>query len=364
MRRALAALSLLLAPLAMAQEPDPAVLDRALADPTASGLLVVEVVPETQAATLGILPGDILTTYNGKPVSTREGLLELMGDPALPEAIPVVIDRAGETRTFEAAQGRLGIVATPAEKGKPVDPLPPATDVAFDWSRLEAAGEAWYVFGPDDATKVGFEHFQWKVEDGAVVFDGEVAFDGGPDFGVNQFVVHEVVSIGERVQARSARFENPIQGFLAEGAALLDPKAPTPGWEAKLSTRSGESDSVRGLVAAPDFVPVYFIYALARCMPQEKGACWRFTPIEEWSGNPARPSALVVDSEETLRIGDRDVKAWKMAWMSTGQVVNLLWVDADGNVVKADYGGHRGLLSTKEAALEGLHADIHPKTAK
>lgn len=357
---------LMSAGLCPAQEAPTDPLERAMENPTSTGLLVLEVVPDSQAARGGVAPGDIIVAYAGKPIATREDLIAAIGDPAVPEPIRLEVDRGGESRTFEVGRGKVGVAVLPVKKGERLDPLPPATDVSFDFSRLEKAGEAWYAFTENGKSKMGFEYFRWRVEglgpEARAILDGEVAFDGGEELGRRHFVATVVASMGQRPQGRTCRFESVLTNDVAEGSVVFDPKAPTAGWETLLKPREGEIQTVRSL-AAGDLVPAYFIYALARCMPQETKACYRFTPVNEASGTLGKASALVVLGQEPIQVADREVATWKIAWVSMGRTMNTHWVDADGNVLATDYGGASGALATKEEALANLHPDLRPRIA-
>lgn len=363
MRRPLPLLLALLVPAIALAEASPAdTLAKEMDNPTSTGLLVTEVVPEGQAQTAGILPGDIIVSYAGKPTPDPEALHAAINE-AEGDAIAVEADRGGEKKTFELKKGKIGIAVAPVKKGEKFDPLPPSTDPKLDFSRLSKGGEAWYRFTPDGTKKIGFEHYMWKVEEGNAVFDSEVAFDGGQEWGLNQFVVHEVVALGDHPQGKTIRFENPIEKYVAEGAVFLDPKAPTAGWETKATDKDGASETHREL-GPGDLVPIYFVYCLAKCMPQTKGACYHFTGVEEGTGKVGPASALLVDGAEATTIDGKEVLTTKMTWLSMGRVINRLWVDADGNVLHTDYGGEQGFATTKDEALKDLNPEIHPQTAK
>lgn len=370
MRRPLHLLLALLVPAIALAEGSPAdTLAKAIENPTSTGLLVTEVVPEGQAKSAGILPGDIIVSYAGKPTPEPEALHMAINE-AEGDSVAVEVDRGGEKKSFDLKKGKIGIAVAPVKKGERFDPLPPSTDPKLDFSRLEKAGEAWYRFTHDGtnqqagfARKIGFEHYMWKVEDGNAVLDSEVAFDLGPDGGLNQFVVRVVVAVGPHPQGKTSRFENPLEHFVAEGAVFMDPKAPTAGWETTATGSDGKTQTIRQL-GAGDLVPTYFVYCLAKCMPQEKGACCHFTPIDEGTGKIGFASAILVDGSEATTIDGKDVQTARMVWLSMGRVMNRLWVDADGNVLHADYIGEQAFATTKEEALKDLNPEIHPQTAK
>lgn len=144
----LLALALALAPGARAASDDPTeVVERVLAAPPATGLVVVSALEESQAATKGVRPGDTVVAYGGEGVTTPEALaaLKAKAEAAGTKEIPVaLVAPDGTPREIVLAPGSIGVVLLPVEKGKPVPPLPPATKVRFDVERfLEALREDW-----------------------------------------------------------------------------------------------------------------------------------------------------------------------------------------------------------------------------
>lgn len=344
---------------AFAQDPAADPVKKATEHPTSTGLLVTEIAPDGQAGSVGIALGDIIVSYDGKPTLDVDALKAAVAG-AKGDGIAVGLDRFGEAKTVQVKAGRIGVGLVPVKKGERFDPLPPATDVKFDFSRIEKAGEAWYAFSPDGVKKIGFEHYRWKADQGNLVLDSEVAFDGGKEWGLNHFVVTVVVAKGDALRGQSYRFESPIAHAVLEGHRVVDPQSPIAIWETKAKAADGQEETHRE-PAAGDVIPTYFIYALARCMPQTQGACYRFTPVEEGSGKVGKPCALYVEGQEPSKVGDREVPTWKIQWVSMVGVMNTHWVDAEGNVVRTDYGRERGAATTKEEALKDLHPDLHPQ---
>ncbi len=75
--------------------------------PTATGPMVTQCVPESQSATLGLQPGDIITAYAGHVVSTSADVVAAI--KANSEQTTLIINRAQESLTFTVAAGALGI---------------------------------------------------------------------------------------------------------------------------------------------------------------------------------------------------------------------------------------------------------------
>ena len=109
----------------------------AVADPTfdggarwpAKGVLVVDVVPGTPAAAAGLLPGDVVTSYDGKPTDTTAALVAALQDVADDiEQVTVTFDREGTVHTQRLPKGRMGVnlatAAPPIEGPKLVAQTP------------------------------------------------------------------------------------------------------------------------------------------------------------------------------------------------------------------------------------------------
>jgi tetratricopeptide (TPR) repeat protein len=87
--------------------PEPSSDPRPLPD---HGLLVNMVVPGSNAARHGLKPGDVLLTYDGKPLQQREDL-KAMPEPGKP--VPVDVWRDGQIDRRELSPGKLGVVLDP-----------------------------------------------------------------------------------------------------------------------------------------------------------------------------------------------------------------------------------------------------------
>nr|WP_227751528.1 DegQ family serine endoprotease [Tabrizicola oligotrophica] len=71
----------------------------------ASGALITDV-PEGPAREAGLLAGDVITTFNGKPVSDTRDLTRTVADSPIGEAVPVVVQREGAEMTIDVTLGR------------------------------------------------------------------------------------------------------------------------------------------------------------------------------------------------------------------------------------------------------------------
>lgn len=71
----------------------------------AAGALVTDV-PEGPAKQAGLLAGDVILTFNGKPVANSRDLTRTVADSPIGEAVPVVVEREGTEMTIDVTLGR------------------------------------------------------------------------------------------------------------------------------------------------------------------------------------------------------------------------------------------------------------------
>ena len=90
----------------------------------ASGALVTDV-PDGPAKDAGIVAGDVITQFGGKPVKDTRDLTRRVADSPVGEAVPVIVLREGQTETLAVTLGRreeAEAEPTPAAAAKPADP--------------------------------------------------------------------------------------------------------------------------------------------------------------------------------------------------------------------------------------------------
>ena len=71
----------------------------------ASGALVTDV-PEGPAKESGIVAGDVITQFDGKPVRDTRDLTRRVADSPVGQAVPVIVQREGKTQTLQVTLGR------------------------------------------------------------------------------------------------------------------------------------------------------------------------------------------------------------------------------------------------------------------
>ncbi len=89
------------------------------------GALVAGLVENGPAANGGVREGDIITTFDGKPVSRHDDLPWLASTAGIGRTVPVEVMRDGRARTLQVKLGELpGSSATPARAEHPERPAP------------------------------------------------------------------------------------------------------------------------------------------------------------------------------------------------------------------------------------------------
>jgi S1-C subfamily serine protease len=75
--------------------------------PEVNGILVVQVLPNTPAATAGIRRGDVVTEINGKAVTTAEQLQRMVENSGVGQMLQMKIRRGNQTDTLSVRTGEL-----------------------------------------------------------------------------------------------------------------------------------------------------------------------------------------------------------------------------------------------------------------
>lgn len=350
----------LLLPVAASAQDVPKALEEAAANPTATGILVTSVIEGTPAAEVGLAPGDIVVGYAGEPAPDLPTLAALKQKAMDQDLVEFVFVRRGEKHAVTIPTGPIGFMGTAVEKGRPTPPFPPDTGVKFDFSSLDAHPiDAWYAFRFGDDPPVGFEHVTVKRDGGRIYQVSEVSFDGGEQYGDEHNVVTVVMTDEPTPRFVMCRFESITTGWTGT-AFVADPGAKEP--QISFTTKMGEeTDRVSPVAVPARAVPTYFIETLARFLPREEGACFRFRPLMEGSATVSLPSAVVCRGRETIERNGEPAKVWRYEWVDLiGVVGSNFWIDDAGRVLRVDWGGANGELVTKEEALAGLPDRLKP----
>lgn len=343
-------------------------IEKSAANPGATGLLVLRVVEGSQAAKVGLKPGDILVSYDSQKTPNMAALAPAMqaASGKGKKEISLELWRAGSAQTLKLKPGRMGVETVPVQKGKKLLPRPPETKIQFDFSRLKNAPiDTWYTFCIQ-GKKVGFEHNRLTLSDGKLHLESEVAFDGGKQWGINHFLVRVVATAEARPKLLDASFKSPMsKDYSIHAKRETDKASGNRIWKITQQDPSGKKNKdieLKGSLARELF-PDYLVTLLCAFMPRERGACFHYTPYNEMGGTVGRPGGLLAVDEETIRVGGKEVKAWRYETRSFGQTGRTHWVDSEGQIVKNQYGGPENERVTKAEALKDLNPKIKPVTA-
>ena len=130
----------------------------------AKGALVTDV-PDGPAKDAGIVAGDVITMFYGKPVTDAGNLTRHVADAPIGEAVPVIVQRDGKTETLQVTLGRretaeaapMPATAPAAEEPKQMESLgltlAPVDDALRTRLGLDAGAEGLIVMNVDVASE-------------------------------------------------------------------------------------------------------------------------------------------------------------------------------------------------------------------
>src|SRR6185503_12630097 len=75
------------------------------------GAVVLNIVPGSAAAKAGLEPGDVITSYNGKPIRNRDELVAMVTATKPGTTVPVAIVRDKQQRTVSVTVDELDLEA-------------------------------------------------------------------------------------------------------------------------------------------------------------------------------------------------------------------------------------------------------------
>jgi serine protease Do len=106
------------------------------------GALVAGVDDKGPSKPAGILPGDVIVTFDGKPVKDSRDLPRLVGQTAVGKAVDVGIIRQGKEQTVKVTLGRLDETDKQAKAAEPAKPQEPVTKKVLGMELAELTDEA------------------------------------------------------------------------------------------------------------------------------------------------------------------------------------------------------------------------------
>ncbi len=334
-------------------------LEKALANPTATGLLVTRVVPGTQAERHELEAGDILVAYAGVRVPGLDAMGAAKVAAEGKETVEIRFVRDGWGRTLSFDPGQIGVHLMPVMKGESRQVFPPETVTVFDFSGFSEQGQDdWYYFLREGG-RAGVGRIQVRrVGDSLFVLSEEV-LDLGTELGDHEVLsatdcssrLSPVMTVFRDLMNDWVRYGLPMRG--AGGCSIWNSTTTGAGSEESAAVRSYHGRAI----------PVYMVETLVALMPQKKDSCFRFLPLYEGSGEVEMESALVGVGEEEVDVAGTKRSGFKFEWRRLdGQVVSTFWVDGKGKLFLADYGGIQAVHAEKAEALkdqpEGVRARL------
>jgi hypothetical protein len=337
----LAVLSLAAVVLADARED---VMEKVLANPPATGLFLTFLAPDGQAYGAGLREGDILFSYAGEPTPDMAALAKLIPAKAGEAAVGLRYVREDAERTVVVKGGRLGLLGMGVEKGKPVV-RHPETAYTPNFGALKP-GDTFYNFVMN-GEKAGFERHRLTPTADGFEMDRVVRFKLGDM--AQSLHMRQKLSRGKYLALQSMEFtagDEPLAKVERQGAALIGKAA-----------GEGGDRAVNTPVPA-DLIPSYALDFAALTMPRQVGACLYFSELNEGEVSISGHHELYCAAKETIQVGGKAVEAYRYDASRFGTVTNRYWITADDRLVKADYTGPTGELTTQDDALRNLPAGV------
>ncbi len=325
------------------------------------GILLTTVLPDGQAAKLGVARGDVLIGYADAAMRTMDDLRAAV-DAHAAGAGPIeveVVAISGERRYLRCDPGLLGVAGEAVVAGRELRFVPPARPLRFDLERLRRAPlDCWSVF-TIAGKHIGYEHLVLRLEGDVLHALDEVAF-ASEAWGAQHFFQRDRAQVtGSRPRPLWTRHQAADGVWWWEAAATSIDGVDR--WRSRTVEGAEEAsyDEMLGDTALQDYVASMLPHlALA-----EPGACLHFRPLIAAQPAPAdRLSALICRGEEatTLRDGSQ-VNAVRWDTVSLGQVTRTLWL-RDGQAIRSDYGGDAVAWPgvSRDEALAGVDTALAP----
>lgn len=335
-------------------------LDPALADPPATGLLVVRVLPGTPAERNGVREGDVIVAYGSEETPDLPALNYAKGLVEAGATVKVRIVRFDEERTVSLDAGRMGVQILPVKKGVRVEPLPAPSGVVLDLSGVsEEPREDWYALYRD-GEKSGLGRIEVSRVGRMVYIATEEVFHGeGEEPELRDHEVTVALTATKEPRPVLTVFHDRLNDLTRIAAADEDDHG---GTTLTMMTTGAGSDGRRGVFPLPRRpIPSYALETIATFLPREEGACLRFQPLVEARGDTAMPGALRCAGRREYG----DATAWRFDWHELGSgIVATFWVRDEGRMVGADYGYVRARRTTEEDARTGQPKDIADRIPK
>ena len=335
-------LAVSLATFALAAGED-AAIEKTLANPPATGLVVTFVAEDSQAGKVGLRSGDVIVSYGGVATPTLPRLVQVIGEQEKERRVEIRFFRDGKEEKAIVEGGRLGAGLLPVEKGKPLT-RPEETSYEPNFAPLKS-GETYYNFTIEGA-KQGFQRDHVAVAGDRITFDRTTRFQLGEQsvyprmrltLRRDRYLTLESLTFtaGDEKVGELKRVGNRLKG--EHGGEPVDLEAPA------------------------NVIPSWAVDLVAQTMPRKVGACLYYTILDEGSFTLSPRFELVCAALEKVNLGEREVDAYRYDEQRFNQVVTRRWVTADGNLVQMEYGGPIAARTNVQDALANLPKGVSTK---
>ena len=332
----------------------------ALKSPPTSGVLVVELGPESAGGAGGLRPGDVIIEYDGKRLDRpaekdrlavlRAAATATAEEKLNPRSNPMTlltVFRNGRSVGLQVERGALGVGAVGVEKGqaKPGNP-PESPRGSFAMTWAGAAGS----FHVGDGDEIyGAEHRTLTVSgaDAALTIDARSA---GPK---SQELHHAMITYTATDRRESFAFALEALDYRDE---LTDIHAERRGKTIKATNRrriSGVQQTMERPVL-PEAVPALAVPELAAALPQEAGIVLPLAQISEVDLQTRPGYALETLGKTKVSLFGQDTPAFGVRLWHFGQAAGTFYFAPDRTLLKAVYDSGVTLERAASAAAADL----------
>jgi len=335
--------------------------------PTATGILVTEIEPDSPSGAAGLQAGDIIYHYAGSTVHDLDALRKRVADQIAAKLTePLGVHRGGKDLVMQVPRAPLGIRAIEVEAGAPANFNPPPSlrgSIVLAWSdlaKMQPADASPAFYRTTDATDTWTS---WQRR----------AFTAGADNFTAQFENHHVdPTSGETLASESATLRVRTGDYAHEPAFLLDSLQETmhtPEGADILNNaeRHGLSLRTQGKTSYPtrvvlkpvtdvdcplDALPEPALPMVAAALPQDgSGAALRLHLLSLRDFIP-RPGYLLMSRGKQPRDpGNSASAAWRVDLLHCGVIIQTFWIDDRRQLVELD-SPTAGLTSRRVATEE------------
>ena len=322
-----------------------------LAVPPATGLLIFEVMPRSQAEREGFRVGDVLTVYDGQPVTSLHELeryaKEAIG--AGQKDILVLVRRGKEELEGSFDPAPLGLRLVAIRKNETRALWRPETRFRHDWESVGSlVGRTRWEMLMRGSDVVGWArtHFAGRKADDLYVMrtQSRIRSQGVEDKG-------DVI-----MSFRSDKYLSPRSIRIKRGDEFVLDFRFDPNEGGKLV---GERGGVPVEAALPtDTVSSYLAGYAATMMPRHKGACLRYSSLEAMSLVAAPFADLYCLGKQKFQVGDRKIDTYRFEKTVFGATVAEYWVDEEGTLVRTEFANGFSAVAVTEAVVRDSFPDL------